>query len=296
MKILYSAPSLNLKNEWCELIARRLAVMHECVSFDYRRMPSACNDALKNAAQELKPDMFFVIKGELIDPGTVKYIRSLGAKCVLFDNDDFQLWKPGLYREFDHVFTPCKDLLPEYDNIGVSASQLFYPYSPRVHRKLYLQKKYDIVYVGTYYPERENIVKAFHRLGMPVYGDGWEKVGIRTSRMSAAQWIPLYNESRIVLNIHQSEMKKHHVGFNLRIGEALGCGAFVLTDYCTGMETVFRDKVHLAIYDEKDLQDLFIKVRYYLSNEDERQRIANAGHERVQEFSIDNFLHEVLTC
>lgn len=296
MKILYSAPSLNIKNEWCELIARRLSILHKTISYDYRRMPASCNDDLKKIAEREKPDLFFAIKGELIAPETVMFIKAQGAKCVLFDNDDFQVWNPGLYREFDTVFTPCMDMLPKYDELGVAASWLFYPYSPRVHRKLGIPKVYDVVYVGTYYPEREKIVKALHNIGMPVFGNGWEKAGIKTHRIDAIEMVRLYNESKIVLNLHQDEMKKHMVCFNLRISEALGCGAFVLTDHCPGMEEYFRGGEHLVVFDPTNIQDLFKKVRLYTSQDELREKIAQAGHERVEEFSIDNFLNEVLTA
>lgn len=295
MKILYSAPSLHIRNEWCELIGRRLAIMHKTFSYDYRRMPMNANEDLKRMALREKPDLFFAIKGELIAPETVMFIKAQGAKCVLFDNDDFQAWKPGLYKEFDTVFTPCMDLLPKYDKLGVAARWLFYPYSPRIHRKLGIPKKYDMVYVGTYYPERAEIVKAFHDIGMPVFGNGWEKAGIQTQRINALEMVRLYNESKIVLNLHQEEMKKHKVGFNLRISEALGCSAFVLTDHCPGMEEFFKDGEHLVEFDPTDIQDLFRKVRIYTSQDELREKIAQAGHERVEQFSIDNLLHEVLT-
>ena len=47
-----------------------------------------------------------------------------------------------------------------------------------------------------------------------------------------------------------------------------------------GLEDVFQDGVHLAWF--KDAEECLDKVAYYLKHEDERRRIAAAGHELVQ--------------
>ena len=44
----------------------------------------------------------------------------------------------------------------------------------------------------------------------------------------------------------------------------------------------------------ENLQDMFIKAKYYLEHEEERKRIAMAGLERVKrDFTFENRLHRM---
>jgi spore maturation protein CgeB len=237
-----------------------------------------------------KPDLLFVIKGERLKPSTIKLFK---CKRFLWNNDDFQFFNLALAKEFDYVGTPVEDFIPKYEEIGVKAFWINYPYAPEVHRPLNLPKKHDLIFIGTFYPERAYLIEQLNLLGNKVliYGNGWERIGINTPRVTAERMVELYNESKIVLNMHQKAMAMHKVKANLRIYEALGCGAFILTDYCPGMEEIFQDGEHLVVY--KDTWDLNWKIKYYLKNEEERKEIAKKGHDKVKEYSIDRTLERI---
>jgi hypothetical protein len=65
---------------------------------------------------------------------------------------------------------------------------------------------------------------------------------------------------------------------NYRTFETTGCGTFLLTNYTPGLEKLFDIGKELVVYN--DLNDLDNKVKYYLENEEEREKIAKAGYER----------------
>ena len=67
---------------------------------------------------------------------------------------------------------------------------------------------------------------------------------------------------------------------NYRTFETLGCRTFLLTNYTPGLENLFDIGQHLVTYTTK--QDLINKVRYYLENDIERERIAKLGYEHVK--------------
>jgi spore maturation protein CgeB len=67
---------------------------------------------------------------------------------------------------------------------------------------------------------------------------------------------------------------------NYRTFETLGCRTFLLTNYTPGLEKLFDIGKELVIYES--LEDLDSKVKYYLENEDERNKIAEAGYLRVK--------------
>ena len=67
---------------------------------------------------------------------------------------------------------------------------------------------------------------------------------------------------------------------NYRTFETTGCGTFLLTNYTPGLEKLFDIGKEIVVYDS--IEDLDNKVKYYLNNSEERNKIANAGYERAK--------------
>ena len=67
---------------------------------------------------------------------------------------------------------------------------------------------------------------------------------------------------------------------NYRTFETCGCETFLLTNYTPNLEKLFDIGKEVVVY--TSIEDLDNKVKYYLENEDERKKIAKAGHERVK--------------
>jgi len=71
----------------------------------------------------------------------------------------------------------------------------------------------------------------------------------------------------------------HTTGINYRVWEVLGCGVMMLCSFSAHIPLI--DGVHCVFwYDDKDMIE---KARYYLEHDDERQRIAEAGHKEAIE-------------
>jgi len=84
----------------------------------------------------------------------------------------------------------------------------------------------------------------------------------------------IYNKHKIVLNVHRS-----HDGINFRVIETLGSGSFLLTDYARGLEYIIEPKNECVVfYNIDEVPDI---VSYYLNEEDERDKISQAGYRRV---------------
>ena len=67
---------------------------------------------------------------------------------------------------------------------------------------------------------------------------------------------------------------------NYRTFETTGCGTFLLTNYTPGLEKLFDIGKEIVVYDS--IEDLDNKVKYYLDNPEEINKIAKAGHERAK--------------
>jgi len=89
------------------------------------------------------------------------------------------------------------------------------------------------------------------------------------------QAAPTYGNSKLVINV--STYGGSSIG--TRIFEGMGCGALVLSEYAPGMEYLFEDRMHLAIFRTRD--EMLERADYYLKHPDEAQRIAAAGYRHL---------------
>jgi len=88
----------------------------------------------------------------------------------------------------------------------------------------------------------------------------------------------VFHGSRINLNI---SLRSIHTGIPLRVLDIMACGGFVLTNRQREIEENFQDGVEIVMFDS--LEDGMDKIDYYLSYEEERREIAEAGKRKVWE-------------
>lgn len=88
----------------------------------------------------------------------------------------------------------------------------------------------------------------------------------------------VFMNSKINLNITLRSIK---TGIPLRAFDIMGCGGFLLTNYQEEMFQYFEADKDFVFYGDYD--ELADKVDYYLRHDEERQRIAQSGCEKVRE-------------
>ena len=89
-------------------------------------------------------------------------------------------------------------------------------------------------------------------------------------------WI--FRNSKINLNM---TIKPIRTGLPLRIFDILGCGGFCMTNYQEELEDLFQIGTDLEVYGSPE--ELEEKCAYYLTHEEERQRIAVNGYRKAAE-------------
>lgn len=100
------------------------------------------------------------------------------------------------------------------------------------------------------------------------------KAGIRT----LDEMPKVFHLSKINLNM---TIRPIQTGLPLRIFDILGCGGFLMTNYQAELEELFEIGVDLEAYGSPE--ELVDKCSYYLTHEEERERIAKKGYEAVKE-------------
>lgn len=239
-----------------------------------------------------KADIVLVCKGEFIPPGLIQslpyptalwYCEQIGNEREV-DYESLLRRKELAYNAtaFDYVFSHDNANIQVYQNLGCR-NVTWLPsaaVNTKVHRKLNVPKKYDITFVGSRTHRRQNILTALEKyfnIFTPNIWDSEELNGV-------------FNESKIVLNIHLSDL----LNIETRIGEVLGSGSFLLTERLSSQD-LFINGEHLIQWHKGDIEDLIKKIHYYLLHEDERERIAEKGHRfAIEQHNFEKRMNRLL--
>ncbi|MDD6056918.1 MAG: DUF3880 domain-containing protein [Clostridiales bacterium] len=93
-----------------------------------------------------------------------------------------------------------------------------------------------------------------------------------------SQMPKVFHASKINLNFTIPNIKS---GIPLRVWDVLGARGFLLTNYQAEIPAYFQEGEDLVCFD--GISDLREKIKYYLTNEEERLRIAENGYRKVKE-------------
>ena len=174
----------------------------------------------------------------------------------------------------------------------------------------YENRHLDLVYVGGSYGDKTNKLKRLKaRYGNRFLLHGrWPMRGYhgyirgllgrpfffyRVTPLSEAQKRETYNHCKIGFNLHLSGVPRE-TG-NMRMYEVPAHGMMLMSDKagCDLHQEIFKDGVEAVFYD--DMNDACEKIDYYLANNEERIRIARAGHAKVsREFWWEDQLKNAL--
>jgi hypothetical protein len=196
-------------------------------------------------------------------------------------------------KNFQHAFVAQKEAVGQFKRDGVVAEWLPHAFEPEAYHDLmnrdekgvpqpfeFISKKFDVSFVGHVNSEnREDYLdRMFKEFPHFYFGQ---------KQFQDAAYI--YAQSKIVLNL---SMKKD---LNMRCFEALGSKSCLLTDRVPGMDDLgFIDGETCILFDTFD--EAVEKAKYYLKNEEERTRIAEAGYQLVMNrHTIDHRVDTILS-
>src|SRR5260370_39975127 len=183
-------------------------------------------------------------------PTTVKFFRSLGVRA-----------------EINHLaFEPAVlDVLPEKPAADIDVSFVGSVSVDHLQRIALLEavaKRYDLKLWGN----RPQALPASSPLHRCFQGEVW-----------GGDMYQVLRRSRITLNSH-IDMAGREAG-NVRLFEATGVGAFLLTDFKDNLHTLFDPHREIAVWHSID--DCMAKIAQYLTDDGSRAMIATAGQNRT---------------
>jgi glycosyltransferase involved in cell wall biosynthesis len=206
-------------------------------------------------------DVIFVIENytsdwlpinEISNSKKLKIFWSIDSHCVLEQHK--QLCR---LLNIDILLNSTESYLPNFD--GLVKKSYWFPnsYPDEVIFPKDIEKTTDVGFCGNDRPEIHYLDKFKIKKDLFVIGD---------------DMVNAINSYKIHFNKNISD------DINYRTFETTGCGTFLLTNYTPGLEKLFDIGKEIVVYN--DLNDLDNKVRYYLDNEEEREKIAKSGYER----------------
>ncbi|WMJ89109.1 CgeB family protein [Anaerocolumna sp. MB42-C2] len=282
---------------------------------DYINKFDSLKTVLTNAIEEFKPDFVYSYGWwkDIVDINEFfDLFKKKGLFHVWWSADDpvccGQVSLPAAKRA-DLVFTPVDYLIPEYEKFGIEACLQPNACAPR-YIKLPPKPEYkkDVVFLGNNYSFRhvdaESKKSIFYQFrvdgiyqvikplvdkekNLKVWGRWWtdfDRAYILPTAFYGGilpvEEIPyVYSSAKIALGIQQVATSKTYV--STRTYEALGCGAFHITQYSQGVEYYFKKGVHLEW--SNSAEEILELVDYYLTHENEMEKIALNGQREVNE-------------
>jgi len=256
------------------------------------------NGRMLQRAQGIGPDLCLVIGGYRILASTLRKFRRCGIRTALLTTD----------APIDN-FTSVVETAPLYDDVFCSGSEaieilrgvhrldpLWVPFAcdPDYHRFQPLTPKEqarwgrDVAFVGSYYPNRWEILRELTGFDVGIWGPGWRRVSrqqqglhIQEGQIRCQEWIKVYSAAKIVIVIHFQDGRTPCYQASPKVYEALACRGFVLVDQQKDVENLFQSGKHLVVF--SDVDDLKEKLRHYLQRDDLRMAIASEGCREVLE-------------
>jgi spore maturation protein CgeB len=240
--------------------------------------------------QTFQPDVIFcVLMAYEVWFETLDLIRSKSPAVVINwgTDDSWKFWQftRFLAKHVDlHVSTHA-DILSEAAKFGVTnmTTSQWAAASSRLADPLpSLDCAYDVSFVGAAYGNRRAQVDAMARRGIEVtcFGHGWPRGTVDSQEMNR-----IFRSSRVSLNFADSQLQMSGLKFwrsrfiKARTFEVPGAGGFLLSEQDDKLAPYFNVGTEMVTYRNDD--EMAEKIRYYLKHSDERDAIAQAGHQRV---------------
>jgi spore maturation protein CgeB len=280
---------VQLQLQWCRENRPDLARAYET---DARYSESArwLNAVLTAQVELLKPDVLYVHDLNWFDPAWIAAVKE-GTRLLVVGQTACEL-RPDLdCSVYDLILTSLPHYVAMFRAWGVNAELLPFAFESTVLDRIGAQpRQYGVVFAGTYAatgqhaPGTALLEHVVPQVFAECWGTGVESLArmspIRRAYRGEAWGLDMYRvyaRSRVVLNRHAPIAYRYAA--NMRMYEATGMGAMLLTDAKDNLNDLFNVGTEVVAYG--DAEECATLARYYLEHEDERETIACAGQART---------------
>lgn len=253
----------------------------------YRLKMEVLNKRLLKFILSQKPDVTIFFKGTEFFPETIEKIRGKTYLINIFNDDIFYPVTSSKFavqsiKFFDMYLTPCKFNIPELKDRGAKRVEyLPFGYDEDFHKPVADAYNHDVLFIGTYRPEREELFIEFIKdmnYSFFILGNYWYNVKNKELKRFIAgkpiypNKISYYHSTakiNIALNTYfgNRERRIH----TMRHFEIPASGGFMISEYNEELREFFSNDV-VYFLDAADLKD---RVNYFLKSDRERMENIN---------------------
>lgn len=237
--------------------------------------------------EKYHPDILYIHDLTILNPES---LREAKKHCKFLIGQIASPQPPHKYiKEFDLILTSFPHFVVRLRKIGINSEYLKIGFEPRILSKIgNCKRTYDVAFIGSYSYYHQHGTKILERVASELSVDFWgQGLGlfsllspIRKKFHGEAWGLDMYRilaQSKIVINRHIDAAENY--ANNMRLYEATGMGAMLITDEKKNLGELFEVGKEIVTY--KDSEDLINKIRYFLNHEEERQKIDRAGQKRT---------------
>ncbi len=266
------------------------------------------NRELLEAARRFRPDVIFIVKGEILFPETLDALRRLAPLVSYHWDDPFLQYAKSTdgtsdiryrnlaasYSRYDLTFVYDESYIEGLAKAGAkTALYLMDWYEPEIYRPLTLsaeEKKTwgaDVAFVGSPYPNRVALLEAVQAFDVGVWGPEfrWKELFDKhpflrkqyRGEAPGTSAVKIYNASKLSLNVHDSFQCFSSV--NNRTFQILAAGGFELVDDRAKLHELFEVGKDLGVY--TSLEDAARQTAYYLDHPVEREAARTSGRRKA---------------
>lgn len=234
-----------------------------------------------------KPDVVYSHALRSLPVTSLRRIKQRGA--VLAGQIAAPLPDETFLREFDVIFTSFPHFVERFRAQGIASEYFRLGFEETILPTLAkTEKQYDTVFIGSFGSKHTVGTELLDYLAretpIDLWGPGLEQLPadspIRAHHHGEAWGHGMYeilHNAKIAVNRH-IDIAENHAN-NMRLYEATGAGAMLLTDTKDNLAEFFEPGKEVETYQTKE--ELAEKIRYYLAHPDQRQKIAQAGQQRT---------------
>jgi spore maturation protein CgeB len=256
-----------------------------------------------------KPNIVLIIKGNDIYPSVLKKIKSLdpNTKLVSWTGDNMLKKHNSSYyfikgiSLYDIHFTTKSNAVKGLMLKGVKKVKFLNKafnkdvHFPSVNKKLF----FEVLFIGSYEKPRYETMRylADNGIEINIYGNGWEK--IKSQNNLIIHHKPLqgenYREAISTSKINLCFLRKANDDLQTdRTMEIPACKGFMIAERTDEHLNLFKEDSEAVFFNSDN--ELLKKIKYYLKNDDLRNKIAENGYSRAikSNYSYDNMIEKII--
>lgn len=225
------------------------------------------------------------LSGHSTTPKHLEEIKKLGILMINEGLDDerkfisrrgkdgFKRGNKDICKYFDLSLTTSKSAIVKYLVEGGKPIYKDYAGNEKIYKNFNLQKEYDVSFIGANYGIRSEYIRYLEKNGINVYtkGSGWENGFADDDEM-----IEIFCKSKIVLGFSTVGKNDDIYILKGRDFEVPLTGSMYITGYHEELKEYFDLGKDIETYKTKE--ELLEKIKYYLKNDLEREKISKEGY------------------